>query len=85
MLEYFPSAFFPKFWNSLELELKETKSAKLFKRKIFKKLLDSYASFICKKITVFHVDKLSLCYLLPPVIQKHDSNIVCYPLFQPSR
>ena len=29
-LEYFPSALFPKLWNSLELELKETKSAKLF-------------------------------------------------------
>ena len=36
-LEYFPSALFKKLWNSLdELELKETKSAKLFKRKIFK-------------------------------------------------
>ena len=35
-LEYFPSALFPKLWNLLELELKETKSAKLFKRKIFK-------------------------------------------------
>jgi len=33
-LEYFPSALFPKFWNSIELELKET--ANLFKRKIFK-------------------------------------------------
>ena len=57
---YFPSALFPKLWNSIELELKETKSAKLFKRKIFKNQLDSYASYICKKITVFHVDKLSL-------------------------
>ena len=35
-LEYFPSALFPKLWNSLELVLKETKSAKLFKRKMFK-------------------------------------------------
>ena len=34
-----------------------------------------------KKITVFHVDKLSL----HPVIHKYDSNIVCYPLLQPSR
>ena len=32
-LEYFPSALFPKLWNSIELELKETKSAKLFKKK----------------------------------------------------
>ena len=36
-----------------------------------------------KKITAFHVDKLSLCYLLHLVIHKHDSNNVCYPLFQP--
>ena len=35
-LECFPSALFPKLWNSIEFELKETKSAKLFKRKIFK-------------------------------------------------
>ena len=35
-LEYFPSALFPKLWNSIELELKETKSAKSFKRKVAK-------------------------------------------------
>ena len=52
-LKYFPSALFPKLWNSLELELKETKSAKLFKRKIFKNYLDSYASYICKKNNCF--------------------------------
>ena len=38
-----------------------------------------------KKITVFLVDKLSLCYLLHPVILKHDSNKICYPLLQPFR
>ena len=32
-LECFPSASFPKIWNLIELELKETKSAKSFKRK----------------------------------------------------
>ena len=31
-LECFPSALFPKIWNSIELELKETKSAKSFKK-----------------------------------------------------
>ena len=31
-LECFPSALFLKIWNSIELELKETKSAKLFKK-----------------------------------------------------
>ena len=29
----FPSALTPKLWNSIELELKETKSAKLFLKK----------------------------------------------------
>ena len=48
-LEYFLSALFPKLWNSIELELNETKLVKLFKRKIFKNYLDSYASYICKK------------------------------------
>ena len=48
-LECFPSALFPKIWNSIELELKETKYAKSFKRKVAKNYLDSYASYICKK------------------------------------
>ena len=48
-VEYFPSALFPKLWNSIELELKETKSAKSFKRKVAKISLDSYANYICKK------------------------------------
>ena len=48
-LECFPSALFPKICNSIELELKETKSAKSFKRKVAKISLDSYANYICKK------------------------------------
>ena len=52
-LACFPSALFPKLWNSIELELKEAKSAKLFKRKVFKNYLDSYASYICKKNNCF--------------------------------
>ena len=47
-LECFPSALFPKIWNSMELELKETKSAKSFKRKVAKIYLYSYANYICK-------------------------------------
>ena len=78
-LECFPSALFPKIWNSIELELKETKSEKSFKRKVAEISLDSYANYICKK-TVYHVDKLSLCYLLHPVVHKHESNICSKPL-----
>ena len=62
--------------------MKETKSTKSFKRKVAKIYLDSYANYICKK-TVYHVDKLSLYNLLHPVVHKHDSNSLCYPLFQP--
>ena len=50
MLECFPSALFPKIWNSIELELKETKCAKSFKRKVAKNYLDSYASYIFIKM-----------------------------------
>ena len=60
-------------------------SAKLFKRKVAKICLDSYASYICNKKTVYHVDKLSLYYLLHPVVHKHDFNNICYPLFRPLR
>ena len=48
-LECFPSALFPKIWNSIELELKETKSAKSFKRKVANIYIDSYAIYICKE------------------------------------
>ena len=52
-LEYFPSALFPKLWNSIELELTETKSAKLLTRKLLKTYSDSYATYICKKNNCF--------------------------------
>ena len=83
-LECFPSAIYPKIWNLIELELKETKSAKSFKRKVAKISLDSYANYFCKK-TVYHVDKLSLYYLHHPVIHKHDINNLWCPLLQPFR
>ena len=44
--EFFPAALFPKIWNLIELKLKETKSAKSFKRKVSKIYLDSYANYI---------------------------------------
>ena len=43
------------------------------------------ANYICKKKTVYHVDKLSIYHLLHSVVHKHDSNNLCYPLFQPLR
>ena len=47
---HFIDYIFPKLWNSIELELKETKSAKSFKRKVAQNYLDSYSSYICKKL-----------------------------------
>ena len=83
-LELVPSALFLKTWNSIELELKETKSAKSFKRKVAKIYLDSYASYICKK-KLYHLDRLSLYYLHHPVVHKHDFNNLSHTLFQPLR
>ena len=45
-LECFYSALFPKLWNSIELEFKEAKSAKSFKKKSRQNYLDSYAIYI---------------------------------------
>ena len=33
-LESFSSAMFPKMWNAIEIYLKETKSAKIFKQRV---------------------------------------------------
>ena len=33
-LESFPSAMFPKLWNEIKFDLKETKSAKIFKQRV---------------------------------------------------
>ena len=55
----------------------ETISAKSFKRKVAKICLDSYASYICNTKTVNHVNKLSLYYLLHPVVHKDDFNNLC--------
>ena len=33
-IESFPSAMFPKLWNAIEMDLKETKSAKVFKQRV---------------------------------------------------
>jgi len=58
-------------WNLIELELKETKSAKLFKRKVVKIYLDSYASYICKnKLCIMQQINLVLTILTSPCSSK---------------
>ena len=48
-LEIFPSALFPKLWNAIEIDLKKTKSAKIFKQRIINIYLENYERFKCKK------------------------------------
>ena len=46
---------FPKQWNTIEIDLKETKSAKTFKQKsIF--ILRIMRGLNAKKLVVYHVD-----------------------------
>jgi len=46
-LDSFPSAMFPKLWN--EIDLKETKSAKIFKQRVIIIYLENYERFKCEK------------------------------------
>jgi len=48
-LENFPSAMFPKLGNAIEIDLKETKSAKMFKQRVIKNYLENYERFKCEK------------------------------------
>ena len=48
-LESFPSAMFPKLWNAIEIDLKETKSAKTFKQRVINIYLENYEKFKCEK------------------------------------
>ena len=48
-LESFPSAMFPKMWNEIEIELKETKSAKIFKLRVINIYLENCERFKCEK------------------------------------
>ena len=48
-LESFPSAMFPKLWNAIEIELKETTSAKLLKQRVINIYLENNERFKCEK------------------------------------
>ena len=48
-VESFPSAMFSKLWNAIEIDLKESKSAKIFKQRIINIYLENYERFKCKK------------------------------------
>ena len=38
-----------KLWNKIEFDLKETKSAKIFKQRVINIYLENYERFKCKK------------------------------------
>ena len=40
---------FPKLWNEIEIDLKETKSAKIFKQRVINIYLKNYERFKCEK------------------------------------
>ena len=44
-LESSPSAMFPKLWNAIEIDHKETKSAKIFKQRVINIYLENYERF----------------------------------------
>ena len=48
-LESFPSTMFPKFWNEMEFDLKETKSANVLKQRVINTYLKNYERFKCEK------------------------------------
>ena len=48
-LESFPSSMFPISWNAIEIDLKETKSAKIFKQRVINIYLENHERFKCEK------------------------------------
>ena len=40
---------FPKLWNAIEIDLKETKSAKIFKQRVINIYLENYERFKYEK------------------------------------
>ena len=40
---------FPKLWNEIEIDLKETKSAKIFNQRVINNYLEKYERLKCEK------------------------------------
>ena len=49
-LESFSSAMFPKMWNEIEIDPKETKSAKIFKQRVINIYLENYERLKCTNV-----------------------------------
>ena len=52
-LKCFPSVMFPNLWNAIEIDLKESKSAKTFKQRVI--ILRIMRSLNTKNLVVYHV------------------------------
>ena len=57
-IESFPSAMFPKLWNEIEIDLKETKSANLFKQRVINIYLENYERFKCEKLICISCEQI---------------------------
>ena len=55
-LESFPSAMFPFLWNEIEIDLKETTSAKIFKQRVINIYL-IMRGLNAKNLAVYRVNK----------------------------
>ena len=40
---------FPKLWNAIEIDLKETKSVQIFKQRVINIYLENFERFKCEK------------------------------------
>ena len=52
-LKCFPSLMFPNLWNAIEIDLKESKSAKTFKQRVI--ILRIMRGLNTKNLVVYHV------------------------------
>ena len=51
----------PKLWIEIEIDLKETKSAKVFKQIVINIYVENYQRFICEKtLVVYHVSRFHI-------------------------
>ena len=54
-LESFQSAMFPNLWNAFEIDLKENKSAKIFKQRVINIYLENYKRSNVKNVSYIPV------------------------------
>ena len=51
---------FPNLWNAIEIQLKKTTSAKIFKQREINIYLENYERFKCKTVVVYYVSRFNI-------------------------